>query len=235
MKHKILEAYETIAYNYDNLIDHKPHNAYYDRPSTLALLGEVKDKDVLDAACGPGKYAEILLAQGARVTGFDLSPTMVQLAQKRNPEKGTFFIQDLSEPFIPIKTASFDKIVCALAMGYIENWDNTIQEFCRVLRPKGELVISTQHPFFDYQYYTSDQYFAVENVSCVWNGFGKPIEMHTYRRPLQEYIIPIVNNGFYIDQLTEPKPVEAFKILDAKHYEELNNFPSFMGIKAIKK
>jgi 2-polyprenyl-3-methyl-5-hydroxy-6-metoxy-1,4-benzoquinol methylase len=40
-------------------------NAYYDRPACLALLGDVAGKRVLDAACGPGLYAEELLRRGA--------------------------------------------------------------------------------------------------------------------------------------------------------------------------
>ena len=72
-KPNILKAYETLAEKYNALIDHKPHNAYYDRPNTLRLMGNVRGKKILDAACGPGKYAEELLLQGAEVTGFDIS------------------------------------------------------------------------------------------------------------------------------------------------------------------
>ena len=57
VKQKILQAYEQMAKKYDELIDHKPHNAYYDRPNTLQLIGDVAGKNILDAACGPGKWA----------------------------------------------------------------------------------------------------------------------------------------------------------------------------------
>ena len=84
IKEKVIAAYEKMAVRYNELIDHKPHNAYYDRPNTLALLPDVKGKTVLDAACGPGKYAEILIDQGANVIGYDISPKMVELAIQRN-------------------------------------------------------------------------------------------------------------------------------------------------------
>jgi hypothetical protein len=38
IKEKVIDAYETIAYSYNSLIDHKPHNAYYVRPNTLNLI-----------------------------------------------------------------------------------------------------------------------------------------------------------------------------------------------------
>ena len=88
IKEKIISAYELMAEKYNELIDHKPHNAYYDRPNTLQLLPEVKGKTILDAACGPGKYAEILIGQGAIVIGFDISPKMVELAINRNINRG---------------------------------------------------------------------------------------------------------------------------------------------------
>lgn len=34
---KIRQAYEKLAESYSRLIDHKPHNAFYDRPNTLSL------------------------------------------------------------------------------------------------------------------------------------------------------------------------------------------------------
>ncbi len=235
MKEKIKKAYDDLADSYNNLIDHKPHNAYYDRPNTLKLIGDVKGKSILDAACGPGKYAEILIKKGANVTGFDISPQMIKLARERNSESGVFFVQDLSEPLETLSSASFDIVICALALHYIEDWNITMQEFQRVLKPNGKLIISIEHPFFEYNYFKSEKYFEIEAVNCTWSGFGKPIQMHSYRRPLGECITPIVNNGFCIDKIVEPKPVKEFEELDPKHYKELNEFPAFMCISAIKR
>ncbi|SRX75996.1 class I SAM-dependent methyltransferase [Aequorivita antarctica] len=232
---KIKKAYEKIADNYNALIENKPHNAYYDRPNTLKLIGEVKNKNILDAACGPGKYAEIFIANGANVTGFDLSPRMVQLAKERNGSSGFFFEQDLAKPFKTLSENSFDIVVCALAMQYVKNWNQTITEFHRVLKNKGTLVISIEHPFFEYTYYNSSKYFLIEQIKTVWKGFGKPIEMLSYRRPLYECLSPITNNGFYIEKLVEPIPTKEFKKLDPKHFKELNEFPAFMCLKAVRK
>ena len=234
-KEKILKAYETLADRYNDLIDHKPHNAYYDRPNTLGLISEPRGKTILDAACGPGKYAEILLSQGAEVTGIDISPRMVELAKARNAGNGKFLVHDLAEPLTMIANKSQDIVLCALAMHYLEDWNNTMREFYRVLKPGGQLVMSIEHPFFEFNYFKSEQYFAVEAVKCTWNGFGQPVEVHSYRRSLQECIIPIVNNGFYIDQLIEPRPVKEFEKLDPRYYKKLNEFPAFMCISAVRK
>lgn len=235
IKEKIISAYEEMAEKYNELIDHKPHNAYYDRPNTLELIPEVEGKAILDAACGPGKYAEILLSQGGMVTGFDISPNMIQLAQARNKGRGNFFVHDLSTPFEMFDKETFDIILCALALHYIPDWTLTIKEFYRVLKPKGTLVISIEHPFFEYNFFKSTKYFEIENVKCVWNGFGKPVEVNSFRRPLSECLLPFTNNGFYIDKLVEPKPTKEFEQLDPRHFKELNEFPAFMCMRAVKK
>ena len=133
------------------------------------------------------------------------------------------------------KNESYDIVLCALALHYIQDWTLTIQEFCRVLKPKGELVLSLEHPFFDYNYFGSKKYFEVEHVKCTWKGFGLPVEVNSFRRPLNECLTPLTNNGFYIDKLVEPKPTKEFEALDPKHYKELNEFPSFMCIRAVKR
>jgi len=50
--------YDSFA---NEFLDHASngfYNAHYDRPACLNLLGDVVEKRVLDAACGPGLYAE---------------------------------------------------------------------------------------------------------------------------------------------------------------------------------
>ena len=63
-------AYDELADAFAARIETKAHNAFYDRPAVLALLPSVAGKRVLDAGCGPGVYAELLVNQGAEVGGL---------------------------------------------------------------------------------------------------------------------------------------------------------------------
>ncbi|WP_420386340.1 class I SAM-dependent methyltransferase [Roseivirga sp.] len=235
MKSKILDTYNQLAQGYDEQVDHKPHNAYYDRPNMLRLIGDCKGKQVLDAGCGPGKYAQELISNGAFVTGFDMSSQMIGLAIKRNGGDGHFFVHDMEEPLSSIKDHTFDTVISALAMDYVEDWNKPLSEFNRVTRPGGRLVISMEHPFHKFNESESEQYFELEAVKCEWTGFGPTLDMYSYRRSLMDMVRPLAANRYFIDQIIEPRPVEQFRHLDPKNYEKLNRFPLFICISAVKR
>lgn len=228
------KTYDKLAKDYSEKIDVKPHNAFYDRPNTLSLLpADIKNKCILDAGCGPGKYAEILLGKGAEVIGVDLSSNMIEEARRRNKGKGEFLVHDLSTP-LPFSDQAFDIVICPLVLEYIYDWDPVFKEFNRVLKSSGIFVFSVTHPFFDYQYYKSNNYFEIEKVSATWRGFGEPIEMGSYRRSFMDCVAPLLSNGFTLTKLVEPVPLAEFEQHDAKHYRELMRFPTFLHIRALK-
>ncbi len=56
---------------------------------------------VLDVGCGVGRWSRLLASRGARVTGVDLSPTMIAEARRRAAQAGLasrcrFLVQDLA-------------------------------------------------------------------------------------------------------------------------------------------
>src|SRR5215831_8594074 len=100
--------YDTIASEYAAGIDSRPWNVLYERPATLALLPEVNGKDVLDAGCGPGWYADWLARHGARVVGVDRSVRMVALARERLADRARIIAGDLGDLRGSLPDQSFD-------------------------------------------------------------------------------------------------------------------------------
>lgn len=229
------DAYETLAEAYAAAVDTKPHNAYYERPATLSLLPDVRGKRVLDAGCGPGVYSEWLVEHEAEVVALDASPKMVELARRRLGGRVDVRQADLSKPLDFLDSSSFDVVLSPLVLEYVEDWRTPFAEFYRVLRPAGHLVFSVTHPFFDYVYFKSNNYFATELVGSEWRGF-KSVRVHmpSFRRSLGATLNPLVEAGFRIETLLEPKPTEAFKEADPKHYEELSQQPCFLCVRAAK-
>jgi ubiquinone/menaquinone biosynthesis C-methylase UbiE len=230
------DAYDQLADAYAERIDTKPHNAYYERPATLSLLPELKGQYVLDAGCGPGVYAEILVGMGAEVVAMDANPKMVAYARNRLGGKALVIEASLEDPLVFFDDEVFDVIIAPLVMDYVKNWEATFGEFFRVLKPGGTLVFSMEHPvmkYFDHR--EGSNYFDVERVTYTWRGFGSPVEVPSYRRPLAETFNPLIEAGFTLDTVLEPLPTEEFKLKAPKDYDELTREPGFMCIRAVKK
>ena len=141
-----LDAYEALAGRYSELAPEKAENGYIEHPAMRAQLGDVRGKSVLDAGCGPGILAAWLVEQGADVTAFDISPTMIGLAQQRLQGRAPAFIADLAAPLPSLHDGTFDIVASSLALGYVRDWSVPLGEFRRVLRSGGRLVFSVQHP-----------------------------------------------------------------------------------------
>jgi ubiquinone/menaquinone biosynthesis C-methylase UbiE len=229
------EAYDELAEAYAASVDTKPHNAYYERPATLSLLPDVNGKNVLDAGCGPGVYSEWLVDHGGIVVAIDANDKMVTLARQRLGEKVQVLQANLEVPLDFLVDASFDIVVCPLVMDYIKEWEPTFKEFHRILRAQGCLVFSMEHPYMKYAtHHLMSNYFKVERVEYVWRGFGKPVNVPSYRRPLSGVINPLLQAGFILDQILEPLPIEEFYEKDPEDYDELMRSPGFMCVKATK-
>ncbi|HJQ28680.1 MAG TPA: class I SAM-dependent methyltransferase [Rubrobacter sp.] len=225
------EAYQKLADSYSSRAPTKPHNAYYERPATLSLLGDVGGKRVLDAGCGPGIYAEELVARGAEVMGFDASERMVELARERLRGGAEISHAILEEPLAWLEDGSFDLVVSALAMDYVEDWRGPLAEFYRVLKPAGKLVFSVEHPIFKFveQVYGGEgSYFETVLGGMEWTGFDERVYVPSYRRPLGAMVDAIVGAGFVFAGMLEPRPDERFRAAVPEEYERLSRMPGFL-------
>lgn len=232
------DAYQALAERYAAHIDTKPHNAYYERPATLSLLPDVAGMRVLDAGCGSGLYAQIMLARGASVVALDASPAMLDQAQARlagDPHKDrvTFHLATLEKPLDFLEDEAFDLVLSPLVLDYVWDLGPIFAEFARVLKPGGFLVFSMDNPVSSSFYYEIDDYFQTHRVEDVWRGFGgEPVTVPRYRRPMSALFNPLIQAGFLLEQVLEPQPIEAFKAADPERYDQLMTRPNFLCIRA---
>jgi SAM-dependent methyltransferase len=99
-------------------------------------------KRVLDAACGEGYGAAYLSRIADSVTGVDLSRETIAHARRRyRRENLDFVVSDCCD--LELEDDGFDCIVSFETLEHLENQTGMLEEFRRVLRPDGFLVISS--------------------------------------------------------------------------------------------
>lgn len=234
------ESYENFAAHYAARRDTKAHNAYYEQPAMLSLLPPVAGLRILDAGCGPGVYTEWLVQQGAAsVVAVDVTPQMLEIAQKRMGESGRgrveFYQADLGLPLTFAHEAEFDLILCPLVLDYIEDWSAVFREFRRVLKSGGVFVYSAGHPQADFRYSPNGNYFQTELFEMLWNWQGQgPFLIKSYRRPLQAMLNPMLEAGLRLDRILEPLPTAEFQQQDPEDYEKLLREPGFILVRGRK-
>jgi SAM-dependent methyltransferase len=219
--------YDGFAAAYAAHIQDSALNAYYDRPVVLDLLGDVAGKRVLDAGCGPGLYAHELVARGAIVTGFDESAVMVQLARERLGQTAEVRQASLAEPLSWAADNSFDLVLMALVLHYLDERVAALRELHRVLRPGGHLVLSTHHPTGNLLIH-GGSYFAVEPVDDTWADAWR---VRYWRAPLQVMCDEFAEARFVIDRLVEHQPVPEMAERYPREYALLTVHPDFIAFR----
>jgi SAM-dependent methyltransferase len=223
--------YDRIARRYAAGIDERPWNALYERPATLALLPDVNGKDVLDAGCGNGWYADWLAREGARIVAVDRSRDMVTLATERLEGRARVIQGDVSDLGDTLASGSFDIILSSLVVHYLADLSKTFREWARLLRPGGTLVFSTHHPVHEKRI-PNPGYLCAELIEENWSWLGE--RMRYYQRPLRDLTDPLFAAEFLIERISEPTPSQALKNRDPKGYEQLSRVPAFIFVRARK-
>jgi ubiquinone/menaquinone biosynthesis C-methylase UbiE len=113
-----------------------------EEPALVTLLDDLPEGPVLDAACGTGRLASLLISRH-RVIGVDNSPEMIGRAREKFPH-AEFLDGDLGA--LPVETASVASAVCALALSHLPTLGPAVEELARAVATGGRVVISNVHP-----------------------------------------------------------------------------------------
>jgi len=223
--------YDAFAEEYLGHASDGAFNACYDRPAVLAVLGAVEGRDVLDLGCGPGLYAEELVARGARrIVGVDGSAEMVRLARERVRGPASFYCQDLQAPLTWADDGEFELAVMPLVIHHLDDRVAALNEIARVLRPGGRLVVSTHHPTSDWVRH-GGSYFTVERIRERWR---RGWEIAYWRQPLEATCDEFTSSGFLIERIHEPRPSAAMRERDPDVAEWLSINPGFIVFSLVR-
>jgi SAM-dependent methyltransferase len=117
---------------------------------TLDVLAELVPGDPkgrwLDVACGPGVVSRALAAKVGTVTGVDLTPAMVEEAERKAHEEGianvSFLLGDATA--LDFSDGSFDGAITRFSFHHIPVPARVLAEMARIVRPGGWVVVGDQ-------------------------------------------------------------------------------------------
>ncbi|MDB5238608.1 MAG: hypothetical protein JWM46_878 [Candidatus Kaiserbacteria bacterium] len=185
-------------------------------PNLVRVLGLKKEERVLDLACGQGFFTREFAKTGAAVQGTDIAPELIKEAKKHGGDirYDIASAEDLSFA----RDASFDTVVCVLALQNMENLGKVCKEVERVLVPGGRFVLVLNHPAFrvlkrskwgwdegGIQFRRVDGYLSAAKVFIDMHPGkgGEKIQTISYHRSLQDFFKSLAGASLAVTRLEE--------------------------------
>ncbi len=208
-----------------------------------ALLPDLTGKRVLDLGCGFGWHCRYARGMGARsVVGVDLSEKMLERARADTDDPAIEYRQGAIED-IDFPPATFDVVLSSLAFHYVERFDLVCGKIRDVLSDGGAFVFSVEHPVFtampgqDWHrdaagmalHWPVDDYQMEGERKAHWLG----ADVVKYHRTLETFVGTLLDIGFRITALSEPKPPPEMLAERPDTRQELRR-PMFLLIAASK-
>ncbi len=115
------------------------------------LKDDLKNKLVLEAGCGAGRFTEILLQKGARLVSSDMS-SAVEVNAENFPLTDNHLIIQADINDMPYKDENFDVVICLGVIQHTPDTEITIENLYKLVKKGGTLVI-------DHYTYNRSQFF----------------------------------------------------------------------------
>jgi len=200
-------------------------------PFTFQQLGDVAGKAILDIGCGEGGYSRELTRRGATVTAVDCAEHAIKYCISKADEaqlKITYHIRNSCDLY-DIADNTFDIVLSSMMLMDCEDFEGTVKEITRVLKPGGKLFASVCHPCFDAspdgsggilrqgdglnrQIVVSNYFEPKEWESPIKPGGGAKVIMR--HRTFEDYFKTFIKCGLTITDLHEPVPTEEQAAID---------------------
>ncbi|WP_028938072.1 class I SAM-dependent methyltransferase [Pseudonocardia spinosispora] len=164
----------------------------------------------LDLGCGEGRVSRELTDLGHRVTASDLSPSLLEAAERAG-SAADYRLADAAA--LPFADDSFDRVVAYNVLMDVPDVPAAVAEVARVLAPGGEFTMSVVHPFADRctvddsgRFVMAGDYLTGGVFSAAETRAGLDMHWDGWSRPLHEYFDALTSAGLAVTAMREPKP-----------------------------
>lgn len=242
------QSWNSIADQWVAHADQNDYRLHFLMPLALEILGDVRGRNILDLGCGEGGYARELTRRGAQVTGVDGSPRLIEVARERaiSSRLDIEFMAANASHLDVLADATFDCVLAAMSLMDVEDYNSSIAEAFRVLRPGGTLLMSITHPCFtapvsewvrdeerNGMYFKVDRYFdRTAWEDCIAKGFWQSVLRR--HRPLEDYMAAPLRTGFRLVEFREPVPTDEQMKLSPRFWK-IQRIPYFLFMRWAKR
>ena len=107
--------------------------------------GRLEGRDVLDVGCGGGLLAEAMARKGARVTGLDMAPELLKVAQLHALETGAAvtYLRESAEQHAVDHAGGYDVVTCMEMLEHVPDPARVVGALAALARPGGHVFVST--------------------------------------------------------------------------------------------
>ncbi len=238
--------WNNIAKEYDKNVSEKGDIRHEKiiNPVVFELLGDLRNKAVLDAGCGNGYFSRKIAKKAQKVIGIDFTYELIQKAKRKNSSQNIEFIEgDLEH--LPFPLATFDVILCNMVLMDVERLNKVVSEFNRVVKTKGIIIISIIHPCFEnpprtYSLFDGkgirigsiiQKYFETGLVKDEKNKINNEPYQH-YHYMISDYLNSFTENKLYLEKMVEPN---GFVIDKSNEMGMNSDAPTFLVMKFVKR
>ena len=166
----------------------------FEEPVMRNLVGAGPWGDVLDACTGTGRHLQWLAADARSATGLDQSTEMIAIARRKVPG-ASFVVADLcADHEGDLPEASFDLIVCSLALTHFVDVDAPIATLARLVRPGGRIVLTDFHPLVT----------TLDGQAFFTHEDGQTPFVRNHPHPVAAYLRSFRTHGLIVDDCVEP-------------------------------
>ncbi|WNC13308.1 class I SAM-dependent methyltransferase [Brevibacillus brevis] len=196
-----------------------------------SLLPDLRSKRVLDLGCGYGWHCRYAREQQASsVVGVDLSEKMLQKAREQTNDPAIAYVQMAIED-IAFADGEFDVVLSSLALHYVEAFGALCQKVYDCLKQGGTFLFSVEHPIFtsraeqDWCYGPNGErlHWPVDDYQSEGVRVTSFLDENVikYHRTIATYMNDVIEAGFVIKAVREPKPPKEMMQQDVRMKEEL--------------
>ena len=205
-------------------------------PTALRLFRACDPGTVLDVGSGTGEFTARLADVSGQVIAIEPSRGSTALARVvcRSKSNVEFVKAPLEDAGSALVDAAATSAVAVMSLMTTPDLAKFACALARVLRPASRFVAVLTHPWFWPRYWGYDDapWFHYEEEIFIEAPFATSecvtdiVTTHIHR-PLEQYVMTFLKEGFVLETLVEPMPSAEVQVLYPKQWA----FPRFIGLR----